>query len=225
MPRPATLEESTMTTHPGKTAFTAHELYALIQPAPGKALSAGAVSAFGFPGPDPDPAMYAAGISTLAIRNRLNLAPQPPQADPETATVARLMQEASLWVRLLLVTGEGRQALRVGLGPRGHVFFTPDGEGAYSVDLLSSGEHLVEDLSGILTALLRPLVQGGEALLLASAHDQDGERPANLRVGPGTLGLAAGPVDAEGRLPEIPVEGIDAAARMMASRLVEDSPA
>jgi len=215
-----------MTTTPGAPpSYTTHELYALSEPFLRTPSAQGPGAVFGFPGPEPDPALYAAGLSTLALRNRLSPGPGPRTVDPGTAVIARLLETSPVWLRLYLATDGGRQAIRIALGPQGHAIFTQDGTGSHSVDLLASTGNLTDDLAEILGAVIRPLAARGDAVLLASSPGDDGERPVNLRITSGMFSLAAGPVNADGRLSDVAIEEAGAAARAMASRLLDSVPA
>lgn len=210
-----------MTTTPGTSpSYTTHELYALSGPFTQDASQGGPGAVFGFPGPDPDPALYAAGLSTLALRTKLVLDSGALSIDPETAAIARLLGTSSGWLRLLVATDGGQQAVRIGTGPEGHVIFTQEKTGTHTVDLLAATGDLSEDLTRILDAVIRPLTARGEAVLLASFHDATGERPANLRIAPGIITLAGSPVGTDGRLSEVTLDGPGAAGRAMASRLL-----
>lgn len=214
-----------MTTTPGASpSYTTHELYALSEPFARDASQGGPGAVFGFPGPDPDPALYAAGLSTLALRKKLVLDPEARGIDPETAVIARLLGASTGWLRLIIATDGGRQAVRIGTGSEGHVIFTQERTGSHTVDLLAATGNLGDDLTQILDAVIRPLASRGEAVLLASFHEETGERPANLRIDSGTITLAADPVGADGRLSEVTVDGPEAAGRAMATRLLQASP-
>jgi hypothetical protein len=214
-----------MTTTPGDSpSYTTHELYALSGPFTRDASRGGPGAVFGFPGPDPDPALYAAGLSTLALRKKLVLDSRARRIDPGTAAIARLFETATGWLRLLIATDGGRQAARIGTGPEGHAIFTQERTGTHAVDLLAATGDLSDDLTQILDAVIRPVADRGEAVLLASFHDASGERLSNLRIAPGVITLAAAPVGMDGRLSEVTLEGPEVAGRAMATRLLGTAP-